>query len=86
MCFKRNPKFGQNREFSWTQENSENRKYVYVKIKKHELYHIFDEDHEYVVFLCVELIFTELLTEMRKPEVEKKSKNRKFDKWAFLVE
>jgi hypothetical protein len=41
--------------------------------KKHELYHKFDEDHEYVVLLCVELIFTELLTEMRKPEVAKKA-------------
>ena len=40
--------------------------------KSHELYHKFDEDHEYVVLLNVEWIFTKLLTEMRKPEVEKK--------------
>jgi hypothetical protein len=45
---------------------------AYVE-KKRELYHKFDEDHEYVVILCVECIFTELLTEKRKPEVEKKT-------------
>jgi hypothetical protein len=39
---------------------------------KHELYEKFDEGHEYVVLLCVRWIFTELLIEMRKPEVEKK--------------
>jgi hypothetical protein len=39
---------------------------------KHELYQKFDEDHEYVVSFYVEWIFTELLTEKRKPEVEKK--------------
>ncbi len=38
--------------------------------KKHELYQTFDEDHEYVVLLCARRIFTKLLTEMRKPEVE----------------
>jgi hypothetical protein len=42
---------------------------------KHELYHKFDEDHEYVVFLCVGWIFTELLTGMGKPEVEQKRIN-----------
>ena len=74
MWFKRNPKFGQNREFSWTivQENSQNRKYENVK-KKHENYHKFDKDHEYVVILFVKWIFTELLTEMSKPEVEIKN-------------
>ena len=41
--------------------------------KTHELYRKFDEDHEYVVLLCVEWIFTELQTEMRKPKVEKKN-------------
>ncbi len=53
---------------------------------KHELYHKFDENHEYVVFLCVKWIFTELLTEMRKPEVEKKHIIKKSNKWALLVE
>jgi hypothetical protein len=41
--------------------------------KKHELYHKFDENYEYVALLCFKWIFTELLTEMRKPEVEKKT-------------
>jgi hypothetical protein len=52
------------------QENFQNRKYENVQ-KKHELCHKFDEDHEYVVLLCVNWIFTELLTKKRKPEVEK---------------
>jgi hypothetical protein len=43
------------------------------KKQQHELYHKFNEDHEYVVILWVEWIFTELLIEMRKPEVEKKN-------------
>ena len=72
MWLKRNPKFGQNREFSWTRKilktGSTNTDQL-----KHELYHKFDEDHEYVVVLGVEWIFTELLTEMSKPEVEKKA-------------
>jgi hypothetical protein len=55
-----------------SQENSQDRKYENVQ-KKHELYHKFDEDHEYVVLLCVKSIFTEIMTEMSKPEVEKKS-------------
>jgi hypothetical protein len=54
--------------------------------KKHELYHKFDEDHEYVVLLVLEWIFTELLTEMSKPEVEKKSHYQKSNKWALLEE
>ena len=52
----------------------------------HELCHKFDEDHEYVVLLYVEWIFTKLLTEMRKPEVEKKTHYYKSNKWALLVE
>jgi hypothetical protein len=43
------------------------------------------EDHEYVVLLYLEWIFTELLTEMWKPEVEKKSNDRKFNKWALFL-
>jgi hypothetical protein len=52
---------------------------------KHELYQKFDEDHEYVVLLCVGWIFTELLSEMRKPEVEKKAIFQNSNKWALLV-
>lgn len=49
-------------------------------IKKHEIDPKFDDNHEYVVLLCVKRILTEILTEMRKPEVEKKCKYRKFNK------
>ncbi len=67
------------------QDNSRNRKYAYVK-KQHELYHKFDEDHEYVVLLLLELIFTELLSEMSKPEVEKITLYKKSNMRALLVE
>jgi hypothetical protein len=43
-------------------------------------------DHEYVVLLLLEWIFTELLTEMSKPEVEKKTHYQKSNKWALLEE
>jgi hypothetical protein len=53
---------------------------------EHELYYKFDEDHEYVVLLCVRRIFTELLTEIRKSEVEKKTHDYKIQQVSFVAE
>jgi hypothetical protein len=47
-AIKRNPEFDQNRDFSILETGS-TRTYK----KEHELYDKFDEDHEYVVLLCV---------------------------------